>query len=323
MSSYHRLTQEERYQIQGWIKSHTSIREMASLLGRAPSSISRELRRNKCGRVYHASRANKLARKRRSSIGPPKRIDSKLKGYIDTDLGQQWRPEQISGSLRRRGLIISHETIYQYIFEDFKRGGELYKNLARKRKFRRSRKVARNLRNVGKRSYTNWIDKRPAIVELRSRIGDFERDTLLGKARGPVLLTIVDRTSRLTKIAKISGVNSVQTHLATLNLLKGFKVHTITNDNGAEFALHYLTAKELKAKVYFNHPYSSWQRGTNENTNGLIRQYFPKGTDFTKVSEKEIQIIEDKLNNRPRKCLGYKTPLEVHRQLSRGVALST
>ena len=153
--------------------------------------------------------------------------------------------------------------------------------------------------------------ERPKIVDERIRFGDFERDSVQGKFKGPVLLTIVDRLSRLTKIKKVRWINAEATHRATVELLRNLPINTITNDNGSEFADHQLTAKALGADIYFNDPYSSWQRGTNENTNGLIRQYYPKGTDFTKVSDLDVKHLEDLLNNRPRKTLGYKTPNEV------------
>jgi IS30 family transposase len=328
MRKYHRLTREERYQIAVLKKSGKSIRKIASLLRREPSSISRELGRNGSfndrGASYVAWKAHDQASLRRVGIGPRRKITPKLMEAIKAALLRQWSPEQISGRLAMLNIHISHETIYQFIYRDCLKGGDLYLCLRRKRKRRRSRAAAKNLKNVGKRSYSNWIDKRPKIVDKRIRLGDLERDTVLGKFLGPVLLTIVDRTSRLSRIAKIKGIDSKSAHQATLRLLKGQGVKTLTNDNGPEFALHSLTAKRLKAKVYFNHPYSSWQRGTNEHINGLIRQYYPKGTDFTKVSAREIKKLEALLNHRPRKCLGFKTPLEVHNRMSRAsVALST
>ena len=314
MKSYNRLTQEERYYIFALKASNISIRQIAKLLNRSHSSISREMSRNCEQGRYSPSKAQKKALTRRQSIGPPFKIRGKLVRKIKEGLGKQWSPEQISGRLKKeRGIRISHESIYQYIFRDFKKGGDLYKNLRKKRRRRRCRKASKNLKNAGCRQYTNWIDKRPLVVDKRCRTGDFERDTLLGKFMGPVLLTIVDRKTRLTKIGKVSNRCSHLTHKMTVKLLKDMKVRTITNDNGPEFARHEETARALKAKVYFNHPYSSWQRGTNENTNGLIRQYYPKGTDFRKVGIKELKRLERLLNSRPRKCLGYKTPLEVYK----------
>ncbi len=288
---------------------------------RSPSSISRELRRNQNVK-YDAKRAHQRWKKNRARIGPPKRITETIKLQIEERLKIQWSPEQISAALSLEKVKISHETIYKYIYEDYRRGGDFYKNLRWARKMRRTHVATRNLKRSGLRLDRRSISEREEVVERRLRVGDYERDTMLGK--NGRLLTIVDRASRLTKIAKLDKANafSFDTHLETLNLLKDEIVHTITNDHGTEFGLHDMTEKSLKAKVYFAEPYCAWQRGTNENTNGLIRQYFPKGTDFSKVSREEIKHVESLLNARPRKCLGYKTPNEVHRQLSQGVALS-
>ena len=317
MKSYNRLTQEERYYISALKASHLSIRQIAKQLKRSHSSILREIHRNSQNNKYSPKKAQQKALVRRQFVGPPLKIKGKLAKKVKEGLEKQWSPEQISGRLRkekRESMRISHESIYQYIFRDFKKEGDLYKHLRKRRRWRRCRKASKNLKNAGCRQYNNWIDKRPSIVDRRCRIGDFERDTLLGKFRGPVLLTIVERKTRLTKIGKVSKICSELTHKATMKLLKNMKVRTITNDNGPEFARHEETAKALKAKVYFNHPYSSWERGTNENTNGLIRQYYPKGTDFSKVGEKELKRLERLLNSRPRKCLGYKTPFEVYKE---------
>jgi transposase, IS30 family len=307
MEAYHRLTLDDRYQIQAEKNSGLGIREIAMRIGRSPSTVSRELKRN--SRKYSPQYAHKCAAKRRAGVGPPQRMGA-LKDQIEYLLRLQWSPEQISGRLLNSGVRISHETIYRHIFKDFQNGGDLYFNLRRKRRYRRPRKITKTLKRNGFRTNQTWIDDRPRIVEKRKRIGDFERDTVLGK--NGRLLTIVDRKSRLTKIGKIEKHNAYYTHLETLKLLKGHVVHTITNDNGPEFAFHNETAKDLKTKVYFSRPYSSWQRGTNENTNGLIRQYYPKGTDFSKVSNEQIAKIEQRLNERPRKCLGFRTPSEVH-----------
>lgn len=321
MKRYLRLTLEERYQISALKESGCSIRGIGRTLKRSASTISRELRRNS-GKAYKPKQAHKKAQSKRAKVGPSKRVDDEAADLIADGLLRQWSPEQIAGRLALQGVTLSHEVIYQYIYEDYREGGCLFEYLRRSRKWRRTHKATRNFKNVGKRTYTNWIDKRPKIVDERCRLGDFERDSVLGVFRGPLLLTIVDRASRLTKICKIERINSQLTHYATVNLLKDMKVETITNDNGPEFSSYHLTEKALNANVYFNHPYSSWQRGTNENTNGLIRQFYPKGTDFNKVTNEAIQALEDALNNRPRKCLGFKTPLEVHQTMNRGVALS-
>jgi transposase, IS30 family len=311
--SYQKLTLEERYQIMALNKSKISVREMASILGRHPSTISRELRRNSeyTRNNYRAGIAHKKYLKRRSVIHRPLKIQGELATEIFHYLSMQWSPEQISGRLKRRGTEICHETIYRHIFKNYQFGGRIYQNLRRGRKRRRSHKVSRIYKSARKNRDINPISKRPKIVEQRKRIGDFERDTVQGKFKGPVLLTIVDRVSRITKIKKLPWLNSEATHEATIQLLKDLPVKTITNDNGSEFSAHKETATALNTKIFFNDPYASWQRGTNENTNGLIRQYYPKGTDFNLVSDEDVKKLEGLLNNRPRKTLGYRTPNEV------------
>lgn len=323
MPRYKRLSLEERHKIEALRESGQGVRRIAFVLNRSPSSISRELRRLHRYN-YRAKEFHQLAVLRRKEIGPKRKVEGALKEQVKELLKAKWSPEQISGHLARKGIKLSHETIYQYIFRNFSRGGILYQSLRRRRKRRRTREIAKRYKNCGKRPLSiTWIDQRPEVVEKRNRVGDYERDLVLGKRPGPALLTIVDRTTRRTKIAKVRTTHAKYTHQSTVSLLKALPVHTITNDNGPEFALFTVTARVLNATVFFNHPYSAWERGTNENTNGLIRQYFPKGTDFSKVPRKDIQRVEDELNNRPRKCLGYKTPNEVHHSLSRGVALST
>lgn len=316
---YQRLTREHRYQIQALKDSGMGIRKIASTLKRSPSTISRELNRFK-GRIYLPNKANEQALERRKKIGPSQKITVALQLQIDELLMAQWSPEQIAGRLRLQGIGISHETIYKYIFLNSRGGGKLYLNLRRKRRVRRSRETSRNFKRCGYRRNQSWIEERPPIVEERVRTGDFERDSMLGT--NGRLLTIVDRASRLTKISRLTKSSSYDIHIATLQLLEGEKVHTITNDNGVEFGLHDQTAKQLNAQIYFSRPYCSWQRGTNENTNGLIRQYYPKGHDFSQVTDEEVAKVEGLLNNRPRKCLGYQTPNEVHNRLSQTVALS-
>ena len=238
MKSYNRLTQEERYYIFALRANDLSIRQIARQLKRSHSSISREIHRNSQKNKYFPKKAQEKALSRRQCVGPPLKIKEKLAKKVKEGLEKQWSPEQISGRLKKeKGIIkISHESIYQYIFKDFKKGGGLYKHLRKRRRRRRCRKAAKNLKNAGCRQYNNWIDERPSIVDRRCRIGDFERDTLLGKFRGPVLLTIVDRKTRLTKIGKVLNRCSDLTHKATMQLLKNLKVRTITNDNGPEFA---------------------------------------------------------------------------------------
>jgi IS30 family transposase len=259
--------------------------------------------------------AHRRARERRAHVHPPRRLVGPLAKRVDALLLCQWSPEQIAGRLGLEKIRLSHETIYQHVYRRWREGSPLYLNLRRRRKTRRARATSKRWRNSGKRVGHTPIEQRPKIVERRRRLGDYERDTLLGKKDCHMLLTIVCRTSRLTKIGRLTSYFADETDAVTRRLLKRLPVHTITNDNGKEFSAHKKTATALKAKVYFSRPYCSWQRGTNENTNGLLRQYFPKGTDFMQVSDATLEQIEDRLNDRPRKCLGYKTPREVQAKL--------
>lgn len=312
---YHRLTREERYQIAALVQSGMSLRQAAIQLGRSPSTISREIKRNYSKKIgYRAEIAHTATLRRRQVIHPPFRLHGPLELMVRGLLARQWSPEQISGRLRlNEGIRISHETIYQYVFRKGRQGDLIFKNLRHKKRFRRSHKMRRAFKRCGLRLKYPSINTRPAVVDQRQRLGDFERDTIIGAGmhKGHVLLTVVDRFSRKTNISKMPKVDANITHHTTLRILRGRQVHTMTNDNGPEFAEYLRTADALNANVYFNDPYASWQRGTNENTNGLIRQYFPRGTDFKDVTDEEVREVENKLNNRPRKTLGYLTPLEV------------
>jgi len=306
-----RLTLAERYQIEALRKSRIKITAIANQLGRCKSVISRELKRNSFEEIYKGNLAQIAYLERRINVHSPLKMTGRIETLVLDKLSIQWSPEQISGRFKKSGVFISHETIYKYIYREFKLGNYIYLNLRRKRKWRWTQKTANSMKRCGKRLSYPSISLRPQIVEKRKRIGDFERDTVLGKFNGPVLLSVVDRVTRFMHLTKVRKINANLTHLATVKLLKKERIHTITNDNGPEFADYKRTAATLNAQIYFNDPYSSWQRGTNENTNGLVRQYFPKGTDFTRISKKQIQTIEDLINNRPRKCLGYKSPSEV------------
>lgn len=315
--NYQRLSLAERYQIKALLRSKLSVRAIASNLGRHPSTISREIKRSFSSEHYSPTANHRAYLKRRQAVHPPYRIKGELSEIVLSKLNCQWSPEQISGRLKLGGTVVAHETIYQYVYRNFKQGGRIFLNLRRRRKRRRTHKAGRAYKRCGQRLSYPSIHLRPKIVEHRKRLGDYERDSVLGQFRGPALLTIVDRCSRLTKLGKIPSLCAAETHKETVRLLRKLPIHTITNDNGPEFADYNDTALKLDADVYFNDPYSSWQRGTNENTNGLIRQYFPKGTDFTLISDSYICKIEALLNNRPRKSLGYRTPNEVQNQKTR------
>ncbi len=238
-------------------------------------------------------------------------------------LREDWSPEQVSGWLaQEEGTAISHEWIYWYVYEDKRRGGDLHRHL-RCQKPRRKRYGHYDRRGQIRERVP--IDERPEVVEARSRIGDWEADTVIGKPGGAVLVTLVERRSRLSLIALAPNKTAEAVKAAILKVLQPLsaQVHTLTYDNGKEFAYHMEIAKVLKADGYFAHPYHSWERGLNENTNGLIRQYLPKGTDFNKPTDRQVLEIMDKLNNRPRKCLGYKTPNQVFFGINPPVALAS
>lgn len=316
---YTRLTREERYQIKVLLDRGCGVREIARQLSRNASSISREISNKSCYGHYEASHADQITKQR---LHAPqlisRKINKALERYVNSKLLLDWSPEQIAGriELEERFKSISHMTIYRYLERDKKCGGKLWKHLRILRKQRKDRKAS------------NWhphsflpdrisIESRPKIVEKRKRIGDYERDTVLGKRGGPVLLTIVDRASRVLKLEYLPKNTAKNVHRATLRLLKNRPRHTITNDNGFEFSHHSKTASVLKADVYFSRAYRAWERGTNENTNGLLRQYFPKKQPIKTLSKRQIRAIERLINKRPRKTLGFKTPEEVDRELRR------
>ena len=310
--SYRRLAQKDRYQIEAYLKSGLNQSEIARKLSVHRSTISRERRRLK--KSYCGETADEKAKQLRALRNERRfKIKDEMKTLIESKLKNDWSPEQIFGRLKLEGqACASTQTIYRFLERD-KQARSLYRGRLR---------LLRNTRNDHKRE--GWapakphlgvrknIIERPVEADRRERIGDYERDTVFGKLNGPFLLTIVDRTSRLTKIAWIERKNAVLIHEATVELLKGLTVRTITNDNGIEFSKHNLTSEVLNVPIYFSNAYRSWERGTNENTNGLIRQYFPKKTPLEKLTRAEVQAIEDRLNSRPRKCLGWKTPFEIH-----------
>jgi IS30 family transposase len=318
MRPYHQLTQEQRYQIypgtarQGRCalkQTGHSGSEIAEVIGVHKSTVSRELRRNRGGRGYRPQQAHKLALKRRLKVVP--RISAKTWGAVEKLLRQEWSPEQISGRLwKEQKISISHEWIYQHVLADKRAGGALYKHL-RCQKQRRKRYGTYNRR--GKLLNCRSIDERPAIVNHRKRLGDWEVDTLFGKNHKQALVTLTERKSRFTLLGKVSqrSAQAVQNQICRLLLPVRDKVHTLTSDHGKEFAYHEQIAQLLQIKYYFAHPYAAWERGTNENTNGLLRQYFPKKHDLQQVSRKAMNLAISRLNFRPRKSLRFKTPFEV------------
>lgn len=311
--NYTHLTREERYQIYVLKKAGHKQYEIAQLLGRSRSTISRELARNRGGRGYRPKQAHCMAEARRAVNA--RTIDGATWQFACDRLREEWSPDQIS-----KHAEISIETVYQRVYADKRAGGLLWKHLrCQKQRKKRYGKFDRR----GTIPNRHSIDERPAIVETRNRIGDWEVDTVIGKKHKQAILSIVERKSGYTLIRKVERKTALAVSQAMIGLLKPHrkKVLTITSDNGKEFAGHEEVARGLKADFYFAHPYASWERGTNENTNGLIRQYFPKNRDFTTITQQEIDMAMERLNSRPRKRLGYQTPSQVF--FKSGVALQT
>ena len=309
MRTYHQLTQTERYQIYALRKTKHSMTEIAEVIGVNKSTISRELKRNRGQRGYRPQQAHEKAVERRAKAVP--RITPKMWSTVETLLKQDWSPEQVSGRLKKeQGLCISHEWIYHHVLLDKQAGGTLYKHL-RCQKQRRKRYGSYDRR--GKLPNCRSIETRPVIANARKRLGDWEVDTMLGSKHKEVMVTLTERKSRLVLVGKVKErtAQAVQSQVCRLLLPFKDKVITMTSDHGKEFANHQQIASTLDLKFYFAHPYAAWERGTNENTNGLLRQYFPKKSDFSAVSKKELDRAVSKLNSRPRKSLRFKTPLEV------------
>lgn len=318
MNRYQQLTREERYVIYSLRKEGFCISSIAKNLNRDKSTVSRELRRNSGLRGYRPKQAEGFSEYRRTTahkrVSFTEEIQSMVEGYIRMD----WSPEQVSNYLKlEHGKSVSTERIYQHIYSDKNAGGDLYRHLRQSNRKRRKR-YAGGKGTRGELKNRISIDERPQIVDERSRIGDWEIDTVIGKNHKGALVTIVERKTRYTLLAKVQSRHSHKVKDATVKLLLPFKdkVFTITGDNGKEFAGHESISKSLSATFYFAHPYSSWERGLNENTNGLIRQYFPKKSNFDNITGKDLMTVMDRLNNRPRKCLGYQKPKNVFENFS-------
>jgi IS30 family transposase len=309
---YSQLTQAERYQIQAYKQSGLSQKAIGEKLNRHSSTISRELCRNTGQRGYRPQQAHNKAATRRTTARKAIKLDAKMQKRLVQHLQKDWSPEQITGYCQRNKLgMVSHERIYLFIWADMAAGGELHMHLRHQRKLYKKRYGKQDGRGCIPDRVS--IDERPAIVETKSRIGDWEGDTIIGKGHKGAVVTLVDRNSKFTLMKQVDNKTEENVTAAILALLKPYQslVHTITFDNGKEFSNHKKIAKELNTDVYFAHPYHSWERGLNENTNGLIRQYLPKAEVLRNICPKKIIDISDKLNNRPRKTLDFKTPLEI------------
>lgn len=308
---YKQLTLSKRYQISTLIKQGYNQKEIAVEIGVSPSTISRELKRNSDGK-YQAEQAQIQYHKRVVSKNKRKSITSSIEKYIRSKLKDDWSPQQIAGRLKMdRNLSIHHETIYRFIYTNKASNGRLYKHLRHKNKKYHKRQQEYQRRGTIKNRVC--ISKRPTVVDHKKRIGDWEIDTVIGSNHKGALVTIVDRASKFTLIKKVQSKHADVVTQATIDLLYPLRklTHTITSDNGKEFAYHEVISKTLDTSFYFANPYHSWERGLNEHTNGLIRQYIPKKSEFENISKEEIVTIANKLNHRPRKSLNYKTPFEV------------
>jgi IS30 family transposase len=305
-----------------------SLRQIGRKLGRHHTSISREIARNRPtyadDAVYWYDAAEHYARQRRHKARHHRRRHERLVTYVTAKLKLDWSPETIAGRLQvdypdNETMRISPETIYRWIYLDSRNKGNLHHHLRRRHKYRRRQKRYGSGRRFipGRVS----IDLRPPIVATRERFGDWEGDTMEGGKGKGGLATHVERKCRYLLAAKLTDKRAVT---MTQRSIKSFRKtprilrQTLTLDNGKEFTQFKELERKTGLKIYFADPYSAWQRGTNENTNGLLRQYFPKGTDFRNISEKEVAIVVKKLNNRPRKCLNYQTPYEVYCQALHG-----
>lgn len=312
MKKYKQLTSGQRYQIYGLKQAGLDQTQIAQKVGVDKSTISREFRRNKGGRGWRPKQAQSLRDERKRASLNGKRFSSDEWAEVERLIRADLSPEQAADRLALEGrLQISHEAIYRHIYAGRRDVGDVCQHLRGQKPYRKRYASGQERRGVIKNRVS--IDERPEIVDRKTRIGDWEGDTVIGKNHKGGLVTLAERKSRYVLAGHIrskhaDGVTAVATRLL---MPHKDKCHTITFDNGKEFAGHESIAAELQASVYFAHPYSSWERGLNENSNGLIRQYFPKGMDLTDVTEEQVQLAVERLNHRPRKVLGGRSPHEV------------
>ncbi len=311
--NYQQLTDSQRYQIEAYLKANFTLTLIAEELGVHKSTISREIKRNSKKRVYNAGFAQLISTERKKESYKHSVFDASMKQYINKAMAQkQWSPEQIKGRCDLEGIsMVSVERIYQYIYWDQSQSGVLYKYLRTARRWRKKRLNRKHQR--GQIPNRVMIDQRPEVVNTKQRFGDWEVDTIVGKNHKSAIVTLTERKSQFELMAKTDGTKAASIRKQMINLLAPFKefVKTITSDNGKEFSQHQQISKKLDADFFFAEPYSPWQRGLNEYNNKLIRQYLPKKTDFNLINNNTINMIISKLNNRPRKLLGYRTPNEV------------
>ena len=307
---YCRVTKEDRLRIKDGLDAGLSNTMIADKLGFHKSTIGREISRNMGNRGYRPKQAHSLAVAREEPKHGPYKMNPVIMMRIVERLEVKWSPEQIYNRLKMEGdEIVSAETIYKFIQEDRKNGGELWKNLRRSGRHRKKRFPSEDRR--GKIKNTRSISKRSKKANKRKKIGHWERDLMIGKNHKCAVLAIVDRKSRFNKFRKLNGKHAKKVTKETIVALKNLPKKSMTNDCGKEFSDHQAYEKKTKIKVYFCDPYSSYQRGTNENRIGILRQYLPKKSDLTNITNKHLQVIEFEINNRPMKVLDWRTPYEV------------
>jgi IS30 family transposase len=314
--TYQHLSQTERYQIYILMKDGKTQSQIAMLMNRHKSTISRELARNTGNRGYRPRQACLLSQERSVGSRNATQITATDWGKTVDCLLEQWSPVQIANQVG-----ISHETIYRHVYADKAAGGSLYQQLRCQKKRKKRYASGRDRRGqiVGRRP----ISERPAHIETRSQVGHWEGDTVIGAAHKQAVVTLVERKSGYAVLAKVKNKTSDLVSSAIITKLNAVTplVKTLTFDNGKEFAEHSRIDAALNSTTYFADPFASWQRGSNENFNGLLRQYIPKKRPLSTVTDKELRMIQDRLNNRPRKRLGFKTPNEVFMQSLNRVAL--
>jgi len=312
---YKHISKEQRYQISVLIKVGHKVSFIAKQLNLHRSTVYRELKRNSRPRgSYDANYANQYAEIRKERFALARKLNGEMISFIKNKLEKdQWSPEQIKGHCIRKNIpMVSHERIYQFIYDDMAKGGSLDKHLRTGNKKYKKRYGKHKNRRIIIRNKVS-IDERPSVINNKERFGDWEIDTIVGKNHKGAIVTIAERKSNFILMRKLKSKNAKDLAKQTIRLLAPYKdlVHSITSDNGTEFAEHEYIAKKLDAKFYFANPYSSWQRGLNEYSNKLIRQYIPKKSDFNNFSNKYISEINLKLNNRPRKLLNFNTPNKI------------
>jgi len=307
------LTPEQRNQIEVLLQTKTPVKVIAQLLGTDISTIYREISRNKMKRgSYSANFAQQLAAERKERFARPRKFTSQVQKFVVEKLTkEQWSPEQIVGFAELNNLpMVSHERIYQFIRQDKQDGGRLWIHTRHKLKHRK-RPVGGKQANIKNKVS---IELRPAIVDTQERYGDWEIDTIIGENQKGAILTITERKTGFLLMEKMEfGKQADGLAKAAIRILFAYKktVHTITSDNGSEFAQHELISKKLNAGFYFAHPYSSWERGLNEYTNKLIRQYIIKGSNFDLYDSEYIKLVQNKINLRPREKLKFQNPSKI------------